>query len=466
MQSSGHLPATMVDWIEQAMAARVIGAARQAGGGRKEAWLVDVADADVPTAPTTRVFLRWDQSDPTSSGDPWTVRREAAVYRALRDTHVPVARFIAMHPTAQAMLLSVVEGDNWFSQIRDAERELVIAQDFVTHLAALHRLDVGALGLDDGSYATVPDLVRAQLGEMETIIEFRGGVPEAALGIALAWLRGNVPNYDGPRVLVQGDTGPGNFMYAEEHVTAIVDWELAHIGDPMDDLAWVSLRAVQEPFTDLDDRFAEYQRLSGHSLDHGRIRFYRVLAEAKIMVMSHGLSIRDRTNGPDGGGDPGGRLVFGQLHRRLLIESLADVMGVRLDSVQLPVVEAGTDRHDLYGVVLEQLRSVVAPRITDSFARQRVKGLARVLKYLEASDRLGDAFAAAELADLDELLGDAPSSVGVARAALAGRVRDGSIDQIATLRVLHRRAVRDNELLRDASGVLSERHYWLLNELK
>ncbi|MFI5040580.1 MAG: phosphotransferase family protein [Acidimicrobiales bacterium] len=455
-QPSGQLPAHMVRWIEEVTGACVTSSARQAGGGRKEAWLVVLRAGD---GTGDRVFLRWDQSDPTLTGDPWTVRREASVYRALRDTAVPVAKLIAVHPTEEAMLLTLVHGENRFSRIDDPARATAVAKDFVRHLAALHRLDVGGLGLDVGTGDGVPDLVRAQLDEMDALIEFRGGMPEAVLGLALTWLREHVPDFEGPKVLVQGDTGPGNFMYEDDHVTAIVDWELAHLGDPMDDVAWLSLRAVQEPFTDLAARVAEYAELSGHPVAVDRLRYYRVLAEAKIMVMGHGLGVRARSTGPDGGGDPGARLIFGQLHRRLLVEALADVMGLELEPPRLPGPTVETERHALFGLVLDQLRNVVSPRVEDGFALQRIKGLARVIKYLEAADRLAVVFDHDELEDLADALGTRPETVAEGRSRLARAVRDRTIEPGAALRVVHRRVARDNELLREASGVLADRHY-------
>ena len=115
----------------------------------------------------------------------------------------------------------------------------------------------------------------------------RGGTPDPALVFSLRWLRDHIPPYDGPPVLVQGDTGPGNFMYLGGRVTAVVDWELAHLGDPMDDIAWLSLRATQEPFTDFPTRLREYEALSGNVIDEDRVRYYQVMAETKLQVMSH-----------------------------------------------------------------------------------------------------------------------------------------------------------------------------------
>ncbi len=456
-----RLPDDMRAWIEEVTGATVTYADRQAGGGRKEAWFVDVHDVGT----TRALFLRWDQGDPAAVGDPWTVRREAEVYRALRDTPVPVAQFLAMHPTRQAMLATRVYGRNWFSHITDPDEAESTAKDFITHLAALHRLDPVALGIDVPGVAgldptrSVPDLAVAQIDEMEAIIAFRGGEPDPIVALALTWLRANVPDYDGPTVLVQGDTGPGNFMYADGRVTAVVDWELAHFGDPMDDIAWLTLRAVQEPFTDLDARLAEYEKLSGHRLDYDRVRYYRVLGEAKIRVMSHGQSAADRGNRPGEGGDPGAGLIFGQLHRRLCAEALADVMGLDFESPRVAEPPAPTELDTLYDVVLGQMRHVITPRITDGFASQRIKGLARVIKYLASAQRLGAVYAADELAELEVLLGDRPASVEEGRRAVARANAAGRVDTADALRVLYAGIQRDNELLRDASGALADRHY-------
>jgi aminoglycoside phosphotransferase (APT) family kinase protein len=456
-QEHVELPDDLRTWIEEVTHGRLTRADRQAGGGRKQAWLVDVQQAGQPDR---QLFLRWDPSDPATTGDPWTVRREAEVYRALSTTAIPVARYVALHPTAQALLVSRVSGRNWFSQITDPDEQLSVASDFIAHLAALHRLDVNELDMPGwGARSSVAEHVSAQLDEMEAIISFRGGDPEPVLSIALRWLGDNIPAYDGPLVLVQGDTGPGNFMYEAGKVTAIVDWELAHLGDPMDDIAWVTLRAVQEPFTDLRQRFAEYAALSGHQLDIDRIRYYRVLAEAKILVMSHGLTSRDRSAGPGGGGDTGAALVFGQLHRRLCAEALCDVLDYAVPPIEIPVEPATNELDELFDVVLAQLRYVISPRITDSFALQRTKGMARVVKYLAAATRRRQSFEAQELDELATCLGAPSASVAEGRRHVAAGVRAGSIDALAALTAICHRLQRDNELLREASGALADRHY-------
>jgi aminoglycoside phosphotransferase (APT) family kinase protein len=374
------LPEHLESWISQTADAHVAVAQRIPGGGRKQAWRIQLTGSDEP------LFFRWDPADPTVTGDPWTVRREATIYGALNGQGLPVARLIGMHPTEQAMLATWIGGSANFSAITDPLIRDRVATDFMEHLAALHAIDpkvVGLIAPDDTR--TCSDFVKAQLDEIRALITFRGGEVDPVLALTLSWLSANIPSYDGPKVIVQGDTGPGNFLFAGDRVTAIVDWELAHVGDPMDDLAWVSLRSTQDHFPDLDARFSEYAAKSGHQVDPTRIRFYRVLAETKILALNHGTSVQARAEAVGGGGDVGARLIFGQLHRRLALEALADAGGQRLDEVALPDKADRSDIDDLYDIVFAQLKDVIVPRISDPFAIQRTKGMVRVLKYLASA---------------------------------------------------------------------------------
>jgi aminoglycoside phosphotransferase (APT) family kinase protein len=453
-----RLPDDVVAWIGEVTGGRLAHADRIPGGGRKEGWFVDI---DRGAGQVDELYLRLDRSDPASTGDPWTVRREATIYRALEDTAVPVPRVQAMHPTLEAMLSERVGGRNWFSRIADPEEALATARDFIGHLAALHRVDPAGLDLPGfPPVATIPDHVRHELDEWEALIEHRGGDPDPALRFTLDWLRRNIPDHDGPVVLVQGDTGPGNFMYEGGHVTAIVDWELAHLGDPMDDIAWLSLRSVQEPFTHLPDRLREYEELSGHEVDDDRVHYYRVMAEAKLLVMGHGRDRdRSRAGGEGGGGDVGNGLIYGMLHRRLWLEAMAQVVGIEPPPALAPPERSPAGHAWLYGAMLGQLREVIVPRIDDPLASQRAKGLARIVKYLAAIDRDGAWYAAREMDELTELLGERPATLEAGRAAEGAAARSGAIGDLDHFRYLWRRVAVDDALMREASGALADRHW-------
>ena len=282
---------------------------------------------------------------------------------------------------------------------------------------------------------TVAEAVRAELDEWDRILADRGGTPDPALTFSLSWLRRHVPAYSGRPVLVQGDTGPGNFMYLGGRVTAVVDWELAHLGDPMDDIAWLSLRATQEPFTDLPTRFREYEALSGNHIDVARVRYYQVMAETKLQVMSH-RPVRDGVQGggssdlggDGGGGDVGSIFIYGLLHRRLWLEALGVALGLRAEEAETSVARPPSDHDWMYDAVLRQLRDVIVPRTEDPLAAARAKGIARLIKYLAQVDRYGGASRDQELDDLTRLVGWRPGSVEEGRraatAVATGSVRD------------------------------------------
>jgi aminoglycoside phosphotransferase (APT) family kinase protein len=454
------LPHDLIRWIEEVAGGRVTHADRRPGGARKEAWFVDVT---LPDDRVDELFLRYDRSDPSETRDPWTLHREATVYLALQDTEVPVPRVLAVHPVHQAMLSVRLAGENWFSRITDAEEREQTAQDFITRLAALHRLDPADLDLPAFPRpTTVADAVGHELDELDGIVEQRGGAPDPALAFTLDWLRRNIPAYDGPVVLVQGDTGPGNFMFDHGRVVAVVDWELAHLGDPMDDIAWLSLRATQEPLPDFPARLREYEHLSGNEVDDARVHYYQVMAEAKLQVMAHrapGARSRADSKADAGGADIGNRMVYGILHRRLWFEALAAAVGLELEPVDTPVAPAAGDHDWLYGAVLDQLRDVIVPRTTDPLARVRAKGVARIVKYLEQVNAYGAFYEECELTDLTDLLGDRPVSTTIGRASVADAARERKVADAEYLRYLWRRVARETALARPAMGALADRHW-------
>jgi len=454
------LPDDLVVWIEEVAGGRVTHADRRPGGARKEAWFVDVSR---PDDTVRELFLRYDRTDPATTADPWTLHREATVYLALQDTDVPVPRVLGVHPAHQAMLSVRLSGDNWFSRIADEQARVHIARDFITKLAALHRLRPADLDLPAfPDPTTVADAVRHELDELDAILEQRGGPVDPALAFTLGWLRRNIPPYDGPVVLVQGDTGPGNFMYDREHVVAIVDWELAHLGDPMDDIAWLSLRATQEPFPDFPARLREYEALSGYEIDESRVRYYQVMAEAKLQVMVHrgsGTESGEHRDRDGGGADIGNRFIYGVLHRRLWFEALAAAVGLELTPAE-PDAPGSPAEHDwLYGAVLDQLRDVIVPRLTDPLALVRAKGVARIVKYLAQVNAHGQFYDSCELDDLADLLGERPASKSAGRIAAASAAREGKLTDEQYLCYLWRRVARETELARPAMGALADRHW-------
>lgn len=458
-QTESGLPEELLDWAGRLGGGNVAHAVRRPGGARKEAWFVDVVG---PTGVRRELFLRYERTRPGAPFDPWSLRREANVYMALQGGPVPVPHVLGVHPEYPAMLAERLVGENWFSRITDPTEATTTARSFIASLSAQHRIDPSKLHIDGFPKPTsVPDLVDHELDEWEEILRRRGGEVDPALTFVIGWLRRNVPDYTGPVVLVQGDTGPGNFMFRGGRVVAVVDWELAHFGDPMDDIAWLTLRCTQEPLPDLPALLREYEHLSGHRIDEGRVRYYQVAAETKLQVMNHYPGgIKQRYVSTEGGGsDVGNGLIYGMLHRRLWLEALGAAIDLELDPPEMIQSRPPADHDWLYEAALLQLRDVIVPRITDPLALTRGKALARILKYLAAVNLQGGAASSAELDDLAALLGSRPDSVSSGRDTLSRAVAEGAVSDRDYLQFLWRRAERDNQVMGVASGALAQRHW-------
>jgi hypothetical protein len=386
---------------------------------------------------------------------------EAEIMSALGPTDVSVPPILGVHPHREAILEERVRGATWFYRIRDPAEQVRVAQDFIRNLAAWHRLDPHRLGIT--SLGPVRTARQHALERIEGI-RMRGTAPDGSmdplLRLSADWLERNVPDYEGPVVLVQGDTGPGNFMYADGRVTAVVDWELSHWGDPMDDIAWLSLRTVQDTFTHLPDRVAEYSTLSGHVVDEQRVWYYRLFAESTMSTLYPNEGPDSRRPGEEEDDkvsrDIGNGIIYRQLHRRLWLESLAAVMGLELDPPSLPEPAELPEWHHHYAAVLGSLRSIV-PRIADPLASQWTKGVARVVKYLQDLDASGRQFAELETDEIASLLGHRPDSLRQGREDLADAARAGKVGDDAYVRYMWHKVLRDDHLMRHASGALHER---------
>jgi len=116
--------------------------------------------------------------------------------------------------------------------------------------------------------------------------------PHPVFELAFRYLEDNLPDED-RTTLVHGDFRNGNLMIGPDGVRAVLDWELAHIGDPMEDLGWICVNSwrfgeIDNPvggFGSREDMFAGYEAAGGPSVDPDRVKFWEVLGTLKWGVM-------------------------------------------------------------------------------------------------------------------------------------------------------------------------------------
>jgi aminoglycoside phosphotransferase (APT) family kinase protein len=110
--------------------------------------------------------------------------------------------------------------------------------------------------------------------------------PLPALGYVFDWLADHEVPPARP-VLAHGDFRPGNVLYSGDRITGVLDWEMAHLGHPAEDLAW-AYRALWSPerFVPLDEFVTAYTAAGGAAVDAGTLRWHRVFSEAKFATIS------------------------------------------------------------------------------------------------------------------------------------------------------------------------------------
>jgi aminoglycoside phosphotransferase (APT) family kinase protein len=421
---------------------------RRPGGGSHEAW-----DVTAGSDPMPRWFLRCDVA-PRPAYVPYTLRREADVYRAVHTLGLPSPTVLGVHPTQEAVLLERSAGDAAFARLDPAVQSALV-DDFAPWIAKLHAADPASLGLPDlGNPVTIPEAVVTELDHWEARLA-ASGVPDPVLTACFIWLRENIPDTGDLRPsLVQGDTGPGNFLHDGRRITAFLDFELAHFGDPMEDIAWVGTRNSQEPVPDFEHFISRYEAAAGAPVDRDRIRYHFLFAELRIAALG---AERAGTKESELEAEHGNRLIYGALHRRLTVEALAAAMHVPMPATELPVL-ADTDETRYFDAALHQMQHRIGPEIADPWASRLLKGLARLVKYLREVDRAGSTHTEAELDDLERLLGHRPLSVREGATELLAKVRSREVSPADLLPYAANQVARRTQLLAPAMGVLATRH--------
>lgn len=238
---------------------------RLSGGASRETWAFDVEHA----AGVESLILR---RAPTADGDGGLMLLEAAALREAARAGVPAPEVLAAEADpavldAPFLVMRRVSGETIARRILREEAFADVrprlADQCGAILGALHTMDPTAL-------PGAPEV--DVLTDLRATFE-AADVASPALELALRWLAANRPEQS-RRTVVHGDFRHGNLIIDPDGVRAVLDWERVHIGDPMEDLGWLCVRAwrfgAQLPvggFGRYEDLFAAYERASGYRVD-------------------------------------------------------------------------------------------------------------------------------------------------------------------------------------------------------
>lgn len=226
-----------------------------------------------------------------------TLAMEAALMRAAAAAGVPVPAVVAageLGPGAEFVVMEHVDGETIPRRVLRspalADVRPRLAAQCGRILAAIHRVPAAAVpGLAPGpgpDPARPADPVAAWRDLLDSL-----GEPHPALEFALRRL-GQARPQGGPQVVVHGDFRNGNLIVGPGGVRAVLDWELAHLGDPLEDLGWLCAKAWRfgaplpvGGFGTLDDLVAGYERAGGGPVDRAALRWWELFSAAKWAVI-------------------------------------------------------------------------------------------------------------------------------------------------------------------------------------
>ncbi len=169
-----------------------------------------------------------------------------------------------------------------------------LPDQFVDALAGIHALDPADVPFLD----THEDYAAWEIDRWEAIYRESTPKPEPAVEEAIRWFRANKPAVP-EHTLVHGDYRVGNMLVDGEDLSAVLDWELARVGDPMYDLGYASTRyfagklitPIERPelacsLLERDWFYEAYERRTGREVDRDRVRYWRAFSAFVMMTIS------------------------------------------------------------------------------------------------------------------------------------------------------------------------------------
>jgi len=267
---------------------------RFSGGASRETWSLDATDA------SGRVHALVLRRDPAGQANAENRAAEYAVLVAAEQAGVPVPRVRALLETADELgagfLMNRVEGET-------IPRRILRDDEFANARPKL-AAQAGAIAARIHSVATNDLPALPAMSAAEQIAQQRAYLdsfdePHPALELGLRWLDEHAPAGRSAPALVHGDYRNGNFIVGADGIRAVLDWELAHLGDPIEDLGWLCVKSwrfghanqIAGGFGPLSALLAAYSQAGGADVDEAAVRFWVVLGTVKWGVICAGQTL-------------------------------------------------------------------------------------------------------------------------------------------------------------------------------
>lgn len=265
------------------------------GGASRETWMFDAAWEADGHSHTGAFVLR---KDPPASLLTTERELEYSFYRAFEDSAVPVPRMRWLENGSTALgapffIMDRILGcDSNANRIQEAEYTPVrdaLARRMYEILTEIHAFNWRGTEIERVVDPPAPgECWKRELDHWERVINENELSPQPIARAAIRWLRANPPPPPQRVTVVHADYRVGNFLYTPDGIHGIVDWEMAHLGDPLEDLAWSFMEAWEWTRDGrkggiiwAEDAIRVYEEASGTKVDREALHWWDVFGSVK-----------------------------------------------------------------------------------------------------------------------------------------------------------------------------------------
>lgn len=401
-----ELSSEIAAWVESVAGGVIISAIHQ--GRWRDQFFVDVRQ---PGGKVLELLVRFPRKPAVIAASEflshYTIAHEAAVLRELQGRGLLIPKFYGFNASMPAILMERVGGSADMTGVPDRDRGIIM-REYIENLAKLHALQLSPTRFPA---TAIPDTPRKKaIGSLLDLMErtYESARPrlrpEPLLDFAIGWLGSNAPRMSEMR-LIQGDTGPGQFLAEHGHLTALIDWELCHFGDPMVDLGVMRMRNMLYPVGEMRPHIDYYAELTGKAIDRDALCFQTVSA-----MLQSPLGIVASIQAPDAS-IPSMIPRFGWdvTLRRGLCDALCEAFDI---DVEPPTFPQGSpdDRSDLTRFLVDYLEVACVPVAHGDYDQFIMRGAVGVARAVELHQKHGLQIEIDDLDDMEIVLGRRPGS--------------------------------------------------------
>jgi hypothetical protein len=264
--------------------------------------------------------------------------------------------------------------------------------------------------------------------------------PDPTIEFIVAWLHRHVPMHRRDVSWIHFDAG--QFLFANNRVTALMDVEFSCVGDPLADLGAMRMRDTAQPIGDLTHAFAEYARQTGQPIDRHVVNFHAV----RFALLTAMLSAGTRADPPPAF-DLAQWQAWSLMSLTICLEIIAEEGGYRL-AAPAPLVYPPA-RNDAAHVSTQRiLDEVLADLDPDDYLAFRLRIVRDLAPGVHRAARSAQTVEDADRSEEHRLLGVRPENWAEADKQLERFVIDQSADREADIaRLLARRIRRQIDLI-------------------